>query len=370
MFGAGDIGCAVLRGLAGYPEVTGLWAFDADAPRLEVAVADAAATAAYRDRAPEVRFRALDMRSEGQVAEALGMARPDVIVQAATLQSWWIITQFPSELWRRLEFGARFGPWLPLHLTLVLKLMRGRAQAGLAAPVVNVSFPDAVNPVLGHLGMAPACGAGNSDLLWAGIRSVAARRLGVPVGEVEVSMLGHHFHVVYFWMGLEEVESLADYPFWLRVLVGGRDVTAELGGGALLAEAGRLLPKGRAIGPRTAESAVKNVLRFLRGDPTVTHVPGPAGLVGGYDVRLRRDGAEVVWPPGMSPEEAQRINERAQRGDGISRIGPGGLVEFTPAAREAMKEVLGYDCPVLRPDEAEARAEELKERLAARLRRP
>jgi len=350
--------------------VTRLWAFDVEAHRLEVATADAAASAAYRDRAPQVQFRTLDMRSEEQVAEVLTLAQPDVIVQAATLQSWWVLTQLPSELWRKLEFGARFGPWLPLHLALVLKLMRGRASAGLAAPVVNVSFPDAVNPVLGHLGLAPACGAGNSDLLWAGIRVVTARRLGVPVGEVQVSLLGHHFHVVFFWMGLEELESLADYPFWLRVLVRGRDVTAELGPDTLLAEAGRLLPKGRAIGLRTAESTVKNVLRLLRDDPTLTHAPGPAGLVGGYDVRLRRDGVEVVWPPGMSPEEAQRINQQAQRGDGIAGIGPGGVVEFTPTAHETMKALLGYDCPALSPDEVETRAQELKERLAARLRKP
>ncbi len=366
VFGAGDIGGAVLRSLAGYPEASRLWAFDVDARHLEVVAGDVAAIGAYRERAPEVRFHALDMRSEDQVAEALVMAQADVIVQAATLQSWWVITQLPREVWRALEFGARFGPWLPLHLTLVLKLMRARAQAGLATPVVNISFPDAVNPVLGQLGIAPTCGAGNSDLLWAGIRGVAARRLGAPIQDVEVFLLAHHFHVVYFWMGLEEVETLADYPFRLRVLLNGREVTDELGARQLLTEAGRLLPKGRAIGARTAESAVKNVLRLLRDDATPTHAPGPAGLVGGYDVRLSREGAEVIWPPGMSLAEARAINERAQRGDGIARIAPGGAVEFTPEAHRTMKELLGYDCPVLRPDEAEARAEELKERLAAR----
>ena len=365
VFGMGDIGGAVCRRLAAEPDVTRLWGFDVDRRELDVVAADAAAMAAYRDRGPEIRVRAVDMQREDQVVGALSMAQPDVVVHAATLQSWWVLTQLPSELWRTLEHGARFGPWLPLHLTLVLKLMRARAQTGLGFPVVNVAFPDAVNPVLGCLGLAPTCGAGNSDLLWAGIRAAVARRAEVPIGSVQLSLLAHHFHVLYYWMGLEAVESLADYPFWLRVLVNGHDVTAELGASALLAEAGRLLPKGRAIGLRTAESVVKNVLRLVRDDPTPTHTPGPAGLVGGYDVRLRRSGLEVLWPPGLSPEEARAINERAQRGDGIERIGPDGSVTFTSEAHRTMKEVLGYDCALLTPDDAEARAEELKARLAA-----
>jgi hypothetical protein len=364
IFGAGDIGEAVLRHLAQVPEVTHLLLLDIDSDRLRSVCHDVSAIAAYEGRGLHIAFRTIDMRNEAELLEALTSEEPDILVNTTTLQSWWAIIQLPTELYQRLEFGARFGPWLPLHLALILNLMRARKRAGISAPVVNVAFPDAVSSVLGKLGLAPTCGAGNSELLWAGIRVAAAQRLSVPIETVELRMVGHHFHVVYFWVGLEEVESLEDHPFHLRVAVDGSDLTEQLGDKELLGEAGRLLPQGRAIAARVAASAAKNVLCLLREDAVLTHASSPTGLVGGYDVSLSRAGVEVVPPPGMLLEEAQELNERTQRGDGIERIHANGDVEFSSKSHQTMKEILGYDCRVLKPSEIEARADELRERLA------
>lgn len=57
------------------------------------------------------------------------------------------------------------------------------------------------------------------------------------------------------------------------------------------------------------------------------------------------------------------MTEQAQRGDGIESIRADGTVAFSERAHEAMREVLGYDCPQLRPGESEARADELRARL-------
>jgi hypothetical protein len=363
VFGIGDLGGYLIRMLAQRPEVSKLYALDVDTARLETEAADAAAMASYFGRGPQVVPVAVDMRNEEAVAEVLNRLRPSVVVNTATLQSWWVITQLPADLWRRLEEEARFGPWLPMHLTLALKLMRALKTSGLSVPVVNVSFPDTVNPVLARLGMAPTCGAGNSDLLRAGVRVVAARRLKVPVEDVSVYMLAHHFHVVYYWMGLESVASLAEHPYWLRVMVGDRDVTHELGAEQLLAEAGRALPKGRGIMARTAASTAEKVLHLLGDTGALTHAPGPSGQIGGYDVRLSRDGASIVLPQGVKPEQATAWMEQAQRGDGVETILPDGSVVFTRQAIQAMQTLLGYHCPVLRPEECEDRADELRQRL-------
>jgi len=363
VMGIGDLGGTVLRNLAQAREVTRLYALDVDETRLTAEAADAAAVSSYGDDSTPIDPIAVDMRNSDALATVLARIEPDVIVNTATLQSWWVITQLPQPLWRRLEEQARFGPWLPMHLTLALKLMQALEMSGLAPAVVNVAFPDAVNPVLAGLGLTPTCGAGNSDLLRAGIRWAAARRLHVPVRDVAVYLLAHHFHVVYFWMELEQKESLADHPYWLRVMVGGADVTGELGAESLLTEAGRALPRGRAIMARTAASAVEKVRHLLRDSGGLSHAPGPAGLAGGYDVRLARSGARVVLPPGVSVQQARAMMERTQRGDGIESIRADGSVVFTRTAYEAMRDVLGYDCSVLRPDESEARADELRARL-------
>jgi hypothetical protein len=164
-------------------------------------------------------------------------------------------------------------------------------------------------------------------------------------------------------MELEGKESLADHPYFLRVMVGDADVTDELGAESLLAESGRALPRGRAIVARTAASTAEKVRRLLRDDENLTHAPGPAGLVGGYDVRLGRSGARVVLPQGVSFSQARAMMEQAQRGDGIESIRADGSVAFRETAHQAMREVLGYDCPLLRPSESEARADELRARL-------
>ena len=363
MTGIGDLGGSVLRTLAEAPEISHLYALDLDEARLTAAVADAAAVASFVDGGVRVEPVVVDMRNSDALATALGRVRPDVVINSATLQSWWVITQLPPAVWRRLEEQARFGPWLPMHLTLAVKLMQALKTAGLSPAVVNLAFPDAVNPVLAGLGLAPTCGAGNSDLLRAGIRSAAARRLNVPVRDVAACLLAHHFHVVYFWMELERKESLADHPYFLRVRLRDADVTQELGAESLLAEAGRALPHGRAIAVRTAASAAEKVRRLLREDESLTHVPGPAGLVGGYDVRLGRSGARVVLPEGVSFSQARAMMEQTQRGDGIESIQADGTVAFSETAHQAMLQVLGYDCPRLRPGESEARADELRARL-------
>jgi hypothetical protein len=364
VFGSGDVGEAVLRFSAADPGISKLWALDLDERRAEVAVNEAAAIAAHRGRAPEFNWRTVDMTSREQIGEALMHIQPDVVVQTATLQSWWVLSQLPSEQYRRLAFEARFGPWLPLHLLPAMRLMEACAEVGIEVPVVNVAFPDGVNPVLGGLGLTPATGAGNSDLLHPGIRCLVARRLGVPVTDVDVRLLAHHNHVDLFWTGLEEVEDLNPSTFWLRVAIGGEDRTDEVDPSELLREAGRLLPKGRAIAQRTASSAAKNALLLLGETPVRTHTSAPVGMVGGYDVLLSKTGVEILWPEPLSPDEAKAINERAQVGDSIERIEDDGTVHFTETAASVMHEVLGYDCKVLHPEDAEGRATELRERLA------
>jgi hypothetical protein len=127
------------------------------------------------------------------------------------------------------------------------------------------------------------------------------------------------------------------------------------------------LPRGRQVGERTAASAAKNVCLLLRPEATDNHAPAPNGLVGGCDVRFERGAVSLRLPPGLDQDAARRICERAQRGDGIESIGADGTVRFTPDAADAMRDILGYDCEALAPEEADDRAAELRARLAERV---
>ena len=114
---------------------------------------------------------------------------------------------------------------------------------------------------------------------------------------------------------------------------------------------------------RTGESAVKNIMRLVRNDRTRTHVCSPWGYGGGYDVRFGRDLAEIALPHHISLEAAEQIQVQGQIGDGIQAIEPSGQVIFTERASAVMKQILGYDCPTLNPEDSAERAVELIERL-------
>ena len=63
--------------------------------------------------------------------------------------------------------------------------------------------------------------------------------------------------------------------------------------------------------------------------------------------------------PGISREEAIRINEEGGKIDGIEKIKDDGTVVFCEKNVEFMREVVGYECTELKPKESEERAREL-----------
>ena len=103
---------------------------------------------------------------------------------------------------------------------------------------------------------------------------------------------------------------------------------------------------------------------LLRPGSIDDHASSALGLAGGCDVRVVDGVVELRPPAGMDASAAQRILARAQLGDGIAEIGADGTVSFTDPSAAAMRDILGYDCPVLRPQDARERATELRDRLS------
>jgi hypothetical protein len=248
-----------------------------------------------------------------------------------------------------------------MHLALAAKLMRAVRAAGIPALVVNASYPDVVNVVLHRIGLAPAVGIGNIDLAVPAIQQVASRRLGVPMREIQVRLVAHHFHS----FNLLYHGHTHGVPFHLEVAAGGRDVTAALGGPPFLsavADEGRL-PKGAAATYIVAASACRTILGILRDTGEISHAPGPAGQPGGYPVRLSRRGVELALPSGVLLDQAIALNEAGQRAEGVEAIEADGTVVFTETARAVLRDVVGFERRGFRIDEAEPVARELGAKL-------
>lgn len=303
--------------------------------------------------APAIEFTPLDLDHPAAVAETVQRESPDLILSTATRQTWWLPDLLPPAQAAVVK-SAGFGVWLPVHLTLTLKLMAALRDAGYRGLTLTAPFPDVVNPVLGRLGLAPTCGVGNLDEITPKVRLLAAGRLGVSPDAVRVWLVAHHaLEPAAFGQPMAEIP-----PYFLRLECGGQDVTAAVRADELLLSP-YPLPSGPATHFLTAGSTVRLVRALLSERDALLHAPGPNGLPGGYPVVANRDGVQPAPVEGLSLAQAIAINERSHRFDGVERIEADGAVVFCPAAADVLRRALGYDCHRLLPDEAEERAKEL-----------
>jgi len=308
---------------------------------------------------PKIEFIKADLFDIDNTAEILKKVGPDLIYQTSTLQSPYQMHELPKKVYSDL-LEAGFGPWLPMHLTLPLKLMKACKKAHVGCHVINLSYPDVTHAVLSKIGLAPTVGAGNIDLLTPKIQKVISDMKNIPMANINVRLVGHFYH----YASVLEKGTIGDLPIILRVYFEGEDITDELSVKDIFKEVQKrcVEPKGTEVYSQVASSAIKNGLAMLNDENKITNAPGPLGLIGGYPVRLNERGCELCLPADVTLGEAVKINEMVQSFDGIEQIKDDGTVVFTDKAHEIMKSILDYDCKELSPEESEEKAKELGEK--------
>ncbi|EPE97040.1 hypothetical protein [Rhizobium grahamii] len=299
----------------------------------------------------------VDLMEIQQTADLIERLKPDIIFNATTLHSWWVITKLPQAAFARLDAG-RGGIWTPMHQVLVRKLMKAVRLVDSKAVVVNASYPDVVNASLAGEGLAPSVGIGNIANAVPGIRLAAAHMLNLPPAAVDVRFFAHH----YLSYRMPSTGGTDGAPYHLTIYVNGMEIPAEeIDHDALFKSvAGRFRRiKGLAGQSVTASSATAMLLALANPAGQVVHAPGVHGLVGGYPVRITKAGLLVDLPETLTLEEAIDVNYHCQHYDGIESIDVDGTVRFTAASTAVLREVLGYDLNAYRPEECEERAAEL-----------
>jgi hypothetical protein len=357
--GMGDLGGVLLDYLIRIPELGKIVAADIDLEKCQARCNLSRLTAGALGCDPHLESIAIDLNEAETVAEAVARTNPSIILSTATMQTWWLPDLLPETDSRRIR-AAGFGVWLPVHMTLSMSLMQALQEIAYQGSVLLAPFPDVVNCVLGRIGLEPSCGIGNVDEVVPKVQILAARKLNKVPGAVQVFLVAHHA-IQRFTLGRHAI-SISDLeaapPVYLRIECEGKDVTAELGGMKLLFSAFPISP-GRASHYLTAATTCRLVSALCRDGETLVHAPGPRGLPGGYPLLVSRHGLRLAPLPELSEEEAIGINERSHRFDGIERIESDGTIVFVARSAEIMKEVIGYDCPRLVPQESADRAQEL-----------
>jgi hypothetical protein len=363
LIGVGDLGGHVLEILARTPGARRIITADVNEEwgyrKTNIAAFGASQLGFY----PELEFTKIDLYNVEQTADVIARYKPEIIFNASTLQSWWVINTLPKEVFEKLD-TARFGPWLPMHLTLIYKLMQAVKLSGLkGVHVVNSAFPDGCGPILAARGLGYTVGIGNVANPVPALRSSIAYQLGMPMRNVTVRLVCQHYVSHY----IPRFGTAGGAPYYLNAMVGGQDVTKSLDVDKVFAE----LPKRfRRAGGRdgqilTASSASQILLAMADDTGGSGHAPSPNGLPGGYPVRADSKGVTVDLPNDITLEEAVRINEEGQRCDGIDRIDPDGTVHYAGWSMDIVKEMFGYDCRVMKLEEAEERSNELGRKFKA-----
>jgi hypothetical protein len=356
VIGLGDLGFHLLQFLARVPGISKIVTADVNEGIGLVKTRDAIFGASQQGFYPETSFTPIDLYDIEGTSELLHDLNPDVICNVTTLMSWWVRHTLPAETYNKLaEAGS--GPWVPMHLSLTYNLMQAIKKSGIDTRVVNCSFPDGVNPVLGKIGLAPTIGGGNTSLLIPPIKMVVAEKLHVPLRAVSVSFVGHHSVVT---TGMKA-------PYWVRIFVDNKDVTElfpkdKIGELVMNARSRGMGATGWSGPPpqqATASSFLRNALAIYFDKHELVHASGPKGLTGGYPVRLSYDSVDVVVPKGLTLDEMVKINEDGAKWDGIEKIKSDGTLVLTDVAARIMRETLGYERSEYKVSESGTIAKEL-----------
>ncbi|MCW3975116.1 MAG: hypothetical protein NWE86_02595, partial [Candidatus Bathyarchaeota archaeon] len=307
---------------------------------------------------PNIEFVKLDLNTIEKTAEIIKEINPNIIMHNATMMSNLEWARLPEEITSKL-ISAGISNIVPCHLTLTYKLMKSVQISKTDAHVVMSPYPDVVNAALGKFGLAQnLIGLGNIDYIVPGIQKAAADKFKVSVQNVLVFLVAPYALLNYIF----RYGNTGDLPYFLKIVVKGKDVTKELDIRELLKEVSGYLSllTINDLGFIAASSGVKNALAILNDSGIFTHAPGPLGLPGGYPIILNEKGASLALPEELTQEEAVKINQRViKEVDGVERIEDNGTTVFTDKCADAWREVFNYDCKELKIEDSEKRAKEI-----------
>ena len=307
----------------------------------------------------DLSFINIDLESEQNTAETIGSIQPDLILNTATLQTYWIFDELPQPIRAGIN-SAGVGPWTSLHMYPVYKLMKAIKLSDCNAFVINTAFPDAVNPALKTLNLSPDSGAGNLANLVPAI--IEAARIQCPEVNDDViycKFTGHHSCS----NSMPSFGHTRGAPYSLNFYVNGDDITSRFDISRIGQDIKHKLPRTRGKeGMWVTGSSVVNLIKsVLSEDYVETHAPGIDGLPGGYPVLAGKGSIKLSLPETLDQATAIKINEDGQKYDGIEEISPEGYLNYTERSSQIIEDVTGitldrfifndvedYSCPCQR----------------------
>lgn len=286
----------------------------------------------------------VDLNEVEDIEKVLEEIKPDFIINCSRVYSG---LKYGSISWRNIR---AYGLWSPLSVKFIRNIMIAYEHVGCAGLVINTSYSDIVNPWLKSAGLScPDFGSGNLNHLIPRIKMAAAKQAGiVDASAIDVVLATGHFHdVVISKEGLTEgMDPL--------VYVSCNGHTLDLDMEEIYRKCAIPMPVDARRNIMNASSNFEIISKIKHAISSrsncVMHIPGVAGYVGGYPVRI--DFREGTSPEGrisfvedfFTLEKMKVHNRFSAYLDGIEDISNGTLT-YTNELQENVKNRFSVDIP-------------------------
>src|SRR5262245_25844160 len=254
----------------------------------------------------------VDLGAPGAAGALLAKLEPAVVVQAASLQAGAVIAA-RATAWGRLVADGGLSATAVFQALLSARVARAMRELSLKGELINSCFPDVANGILAGMGLPVLCGIGNIAILahaFAGSLAEAELR-----GDLKMLC---HYQTIAAWRRPPAERGGASPRVWLDGLEVD-DVFARFAPIQLTPE---------PVIDISGASGVTLLLALAQGRAWAGHVPGPAGVPGGYPVVLEAGKLELDLPAGLSRADAVAWNARFEAENGLV-IAADGRAAFT-----------------------------------------
>jgi hypothetical protein len=290
-----------------------------NALRLAWILTAARARAEMFARPVTIEGRELDLTDAQRVAELLAALRPAVIVQAASLQPASVISSTANR-WTRLVADGGLSATAVFQTLLTSRVARAVAQASPASQLINCCFPDVVNGLVTAMGLPVGCGIGNIAIL---AHAFGGLLEGNPKPKLQLLC---HYQNIAAWRRPPEQRSGPAPRVWLD----GIEVSTVYSRFAAV----QLTPE--PVIDISGASGVSLMLAMARGADWWGHVPGPAGLPGGYPIALVGGQIVLDLPHGVDRKAAVAWNVAYEAENGLV-VAADGSVRYAGRLYDALR---------------------------------
>lgn len=291
---------------------------------------------------PEISATQLDMLDTLALDTYCSECQADLIINCASLLSPWAYLQATNSEGRALG-TVGFAAQLCSQLAPVLQLADALNRTNSDIALINGAFPDAVNVVLGKLGLAPLCGIGNGGMLYRVIRLLQP--------EADIKVVAHHAVVQALLTG-----QFYPYDNYCHIEIDG--VSRRW---SELTKNSYPLQRNSELNSLTAAHAV-DVIQALLYPETIlkTTIPAPYGLQGGYACRIQAGKIERLAPDRMNEQDIKTMLTTSAEMDGIADINENGVVHYTESLQLSLPDELAFLGEALEPHAAQSRFSQLE----------